>query len=97
LDQQALKILMAPNLIGYPFAAPPGLLPEVKEMLLTAFDKAWKDPALIADAAKMDFSVDPVSGHTIQEAVERAYSFPAETIERAKELTALRIATPQQR
>jgi hypothetical protein len=95
LDQQALRILMAPNLIGYPFAAPPGLLPEVKEMLLAAFDKVWKDPALVADAAKIDFSVNPVSGHTIQKAIEQAYSFPAQTIERAKELTALRTDTPQ--
>lgn len=87
IDQQVLKILMTPNLLGYPFAAPPGLLPEVKEMLLSAFDKVWKDPGLIEEAAKMQLPLSPISGQTLQKAVEEAYSFPAETVKRAEQLT----------
>jgi tripartite-type tricarboxylate transporter receptor subunit TctC len=86
IDQQAMKILMTPNLMGYPFAAPPGLSPDVKEVLLSAFDKVWKDPALITDAAKINLSLNPISGPTIQNAVAEAYSFPPETIKRAEEL-----------
>lgn len=87
IDQQALKILMVPNLLGFPFAAPPGLLPEVKEMLIAAFDKVWNDPAFLADAAKIDFSVSPVSARVMQNAVEEAYSFPPEIVKRAVDLS----------
>jgi DNA replication protein DnaD len=56
-------------------------------MLLTAFDKVWKDPALLKEAAKMGFAIDPISGETLQKAVEEAFSFPPETVKRAAELT----------
>ena len=87
IDQQVMKILMTPNLLGYPFAAPPGLSPEVKQMLLTAFDNVWKDSVLRQEAGKMGFAIDPISGRTLQKAVEEAHSFPTETVRRAEELT----------
>ena len=87
VDQQVMKILLTPNLLGYPFAAPPGLPPEVKQMLLTAFDNVWKDPVLLGEAGRMGFSIDPISGQTLQKAVEEAYSLPPEIVKRAAELT----------
>jgi tripartite-type tricarboxylate transporter receptor subunit TctC len=87
LDQQVVKMLVTPNLAGFPFAAPPGLLPEVKTMLVTAFANAIKDPGLIEDMKKIDFTLAPVSGPALQEAVADAYSFPPEAVKRAQEIT----------
>jgi hypothetical protein len=56
-------------------------------MLLTAFDNVWKDPVLLQEAGKMGFAIDPISGQTLQKAVEEGYSFPPETVKRAEELT----------
>ena len=37
LDRQALRLLLTREQFGFPLAAPPGVLPEVRDMLRTAF------------------------------------------------------------
>jgi tripartite-type tricarboxylate transporter receptor subunit TctC len=50
LDRAALRILMTRQIFGFPFAAPPGLLPQVRDLLRQAFDKTMQDPGTIEDA-----------------------------------------------
>lgn len=85
-DRQALDILMAPGGLGFPFAGPPGLLPEVRDMLRDAYEKVMKDQALIDEAQKVKFDLYPIKGTEIQRIVERVHAATPQAIERAKQL-----------
>lgn len=85
-DRQALEILMAAGNAGYPFAGPPGLLPEVRDMLRDAYAKTLADPALIDEAKRVKFDLNPISGAEIQRVVERVHAATPQAIERAKQL-----------
>ena len=60
LDREALRMLMTRQMFGFPFAAPPGLLPEVRDLLRTAFVKTMQDPQVREDAAKIKLELAPV-------------------------------------
>ena len=88
LDRQALRVLLTRELFGFPMTAPPGILPEVRDMLRTAFANTMKDPALLEDAKRVKYEIEPVSGETLQRAADAAFSASPEAIARAKELLA---------
>ena len=88
LDRQALRLLMAPQIFGFPFAAPPGLLPEVRDMLRTAFAKTMADPAVREDALKIKLELAPVTGAELEKVAREAYAAAPETVARAKALIA---------
>ena len=85
LDRQALRLLLTREQFGFPVAAPPGLLPEVRDMLRAAFEKAMQDPALREEAAKIKFEIEPVSAETLQRAADAAFAASPEAVARAKE------------
>ena len=86
LDRAALRILMTRQVFGFPYAAPPGLSPEVRELLRTAFVKTMQDPAVREDAAKIKLELAPVSGEALERAAHAAFAASPEAIARAKEL-----------
>jgi tripartite-type tricarboxylate transporter receptor subunit TctC len=88
LDRAALRILMTRQIFGFPFAAPPGLLPEVRDLLRTAFLKTMQDPQVREDAVKIKLELAPVSGDTLERAAHAAFAASPEVIARAKELIA---------
>jgi tripartite-type tricarboxylate transporter receptor subunit TctC len=88
LDRQALRLLMTPQVFGFPFAAPPGLLPEVRDLLLTAFTKTMADPQVAEDGKKLRLELAPVAGETLQRAAHEAESASPEVVARAKALVA---------
>lgn len=85
-DKQALEILMAAGSAGYPFAAPPGLLPEVRDLLRDAYAKTVADPAVIEEAKRVKFDLNPIAGADIQQLVERVHAATPQAIARAKQL-----------
>ena len=64
LDRNALRLLMAPQVFGFPFVAPPGLLPEVRDTLRAAFDRTMQDPRFRDDMIKVRLETDPGKGET---------------------------------
>jgi tripartite-type tricarboxylate transporter receptor subunit TctC len=86
LDHQALRVLMTRQIFGFPLAAPPHLLPEVRDLLRQAFDQTMQDPATREDARKIKLELAPIKGETIERAVLDAYSAAPEVIARAKAL-----------
>jgi tripartite-type tricarboxylate transporter receptor subunit TctC len=88
IDREALGILLLPQAFGFPFAAPPGLLPEVSEMLRTAFAQTMRDPQLVEEAHRIKLELMPVHGEELQRLVRAAYAAPSETIAHAKQLIA---------
>ena len=87
-SRQALALLGSASAIGYSFAAPPGLSPEVERALDDAFSQTMKDPAFLAAAAKRKLDIQPLSGTEVQKIVAEAVATPATVVEIAKRATA---------
>ncbi len=87
-DRQVLDLIFSRNLMGRPLLAPPGLDPGVAAALREAFAAAMHDPALIADARKIDLELNYVSGEDVQALIERLYRSPPAVIARAQAIAA---------
>jgi tripartite-type tricarboxylate transporter receptor subunit TctC len=88
LDRNALAVILLPQAFGFPFAAPPGLLPEVSAMLRDAFAQTMRDPQLIEEAQKIKMELRPVRGEELQRLIQEAHAAAPETIARARALIA---------
>jgi tripartite-type tricarboxylate transporter receptor subunit TctC len=83
-DRQVLELLFAPQDMGRPFFAPPGIPDERVRVLRSAFLQTLKDAAFLEEAEKQGIEVQPVSGEDIQALLERVYATSKEVVERAK-------------
>jgi tripartite-type tricarboxylate transporter receptor subunit TctC len=54
--------------------------------LREAFDKAMRDPELLAEAKKQLLDIDPISGARMRELVSGAYAAPGDVVARARAL-----------
>jgi tripartite-type tricarboxylate transporter receptor subunit TctC len=66
--------------IARPFAAPPGVPPDRVEMLRRAFDATMRDPEFLAEAARLNAEIDPLTGEQVQDIVTQVLSTPKDTI-----------------
>jgi Tripartite tricarboxylate transporter family receptor len=83
-DRNVFEFLFAPQEMGRPFFAPPGVPAERVQALRAAFAQTLKDPQFLAEAEKLGVEVQHVGGERIQQLVERIYASPPEIIARAK-------------
>ena len=83
-DRKVFEFLLAPQDMGRPFFAPPGVPAERLQALRDAFAQTLKDPQFLADADKMGIEVQVVRGEEVQALVERIYAAPPDVIARAK-------------
>jgi tripartite-type tricarboxylate transporter receptor subunit TctC len=82
-DRQIFKLVFGWLDLERPVGAPPGVPEERVNALREAFDKAMKDPALLADAQKAQVDIEPMSGKAIASFVEDAYHTPPEVAAKA--------------
>ena len=85
---QILYITFAPQQIGRPFAAPPGIPADRHAALSKAFDDTMKDPALLAEAAKEKMDIAPMTGGEVGELVDKLYAIPPDVIAKASKAIA---------
>jgi tripartite-type tricarboxylate transporter receptor subunit TctC len=83
-DRALLELVFSRQVIGRPFVAPPGLEPEVVQILRKAFDDTMRDPAFLAEMQKANLEVNSVSGEAVEELIKRLFATPTSVIERAK-------------
>jgi tripartite-type tricarboxylate transporter receptor subunit TctC len=88
IDTQALLILLTPQIFGFPFAAPPGLPPALRDTLRAAFAQTMQDTQFKDDAKKIKLEPHPVSGEVLERAAHEAYAASPAAVSRAKELIA---------
>ena len=81
-ERQAIDFLYAGQGIGRPFAAPPGLPPEVLKTLRDAFDATMKDPEFIADVKKQKFALDPENGASLAGLIDKIYATPKPIVDK---------------
>jgi len=83
-QRQILTLILSRQVMGRPFAAPPGIPEDRKQALRKAFDDAFKDPDLIAEATKRKMDVNPVSGADIEKLVAEIYATPPDIVAEAR-------------
>ena len=82
-DRAALRLVFARQVMGRPFLAPPGVPAERLALLRRAFMETMNDPALLAEAQKMQLEITPVAGETVQKLVAEIYATPPEIVQKA--------------
>lgn len=84
-EQKAvLDLVFARQRMGRPFLGPPGLQPEVRNILHKAFADALKDKQFLADAEKRKLDLTmPMTGDEIHTFIESLYKYPQPTVEKA--------------
>jgi tripartite-type tricarboxylate transporter receptor subunit TctC len=80
------RVLLSSGDLGRPFIAPPGTPAERVKVLRDAFAKAMNDPALLADAQKRKWDLEPSSGAEMEVTAREIMVQPPEVIERMKKL-----------
>jgi tripartite-type tricarboxylate transporter receptor subunit TctC len=86
--KQALDFFTADSLFAWPLMAPPDLPAERVAELRSAFDAMTEDPELLADAAKQNLEVNPVSGTAMQDFIQRLYKTPPDVLELVRKIYA---------
>ena len=79
------EFFLAPQEMGRPLAAPPGIPAERLQALQSAFSATMADPQLIRAAESIDADVDPISGDQMRTILKRLYGMSPGLIEKAKQ------------
>jgi tripartite-type tricarboxylate transporter receptor subunit TctC len=87
-DLDAIRLIFLQQETGRPIVAPPKVPPDRLAILRQAFDATMKDPEFLAEAAKAQLDVSPLSGAAIDDMLTKAYAAPKPVVERAKEILA---------
>jgi tripartite-type tricarboxylate transporter receptor subunit TctC len=82
-QKQMLRLLLAPQAMARPFAAPPGIPADRAQALQAAFDATMTDPAFLAEAKKLDLEVNPLSGPQVAALLATIYATPKDIIHQA--------------
>jgi tripartite-type tricarboxylate transporter receptor subunit TctC len=69
--------------MGRLFFAPPEMAPDRVDLLRAAFDAAMQDPALLAEAARMQLAVAGITGAQVQALIRQVYATPKDVVARA--------------
>jgi len=80
------RVLLSSGDLGRPFIGPPATPAERVNALRDAFDKAMKDPELLADAQKRRWDLDPSTGAELEATAMEIMMQPPEVVERMKKL-----------
>ncbi len=79
-DRQALKVHLAPQAYGRPFAVGPKVPEDRYVALRDAFWKTLHDPDFLADAKKRKLPITPLSGQDVQALVNEIYALPKDLL-----------------
>ncbi len=82
-QRQILTFWAAPNKMGRPFQAPPGLPEDRAALLRAAFAATLKDPELRAEAARMNLAVNGITGEQVAALIKQVYATPKDIVAKA--------------
>jgi len=82
-QRQVLRLLIAGQFVGRPFITTPDIPAERKAALRAAFDATMKDPEFLAEAAKTDMEITPISGASIDAFLAELYKTPKDVVGKA--------------
>jgi tripartite-type tricarboxylate transporter receptor subunit TctC len=80
------RVLLSSGDLGRPIISSPGVPAERVKLLREGFTKAMKDPALLAEAAKRKWDLEPTPGDRLEATAKEVVVQPREVIEKVKKL-----------
>jgi tripartite-type tricarboxylate transporter receptor subunit TctC len=83
-----IELTEIPYQLARPFAAPPGVPPDRAKALQDAFMATHKDPAYLAEAARLNIDVSPMSAEEVVHALHRLEKAPPQLLDYLKKLFA---------
>ena len=84
--KRVAKVLLSSGDLGRPFFGPPGMAPDRLKVLRDAFTKTMGDEALLAEAKKKQWDLDPMNGEELEALAKEIMVQPPEVIERVKKV-----------
>jgi tripartite-type tricarboxylate transporter receptor subunit TctC len=84
-DRKVMELIYSQLIFGRPYVLPPGTPPDRVAALRKAFMAALRDKETLVEAKKMNLDVDALDGEAVQAEVAKAFSMPANIVERAKQ------------
>ncbi|HWP56902.1 MAG TPA: tripartite tricarboxylate transporter substrate-binding protein [Candidatus Acidoferrales bacterium] len=76
------KVILAAGDFGRPLVFPPGVPADRVKILRDAFDRAVKDPALLAEAEKRRLEIDPTGAAELEALAKEVIATPPDTVQR---------------
>lgn len=86
-QKQVLTLVLAPQAMARPYAAPPGIPADRAAALRAAFDATMTDKQFLADADKLHLDVGPTRGADLEKLVAQLYATPKDIVEKTKHAT----------
>jgi tripartite-type tricarboxylate transporter receptor subunit TctC len=80
---QILRLLLTTHFMARPFAAPPDIPPDRKDILRNAFDETMNDADFRAEAAKLNLDINPITGRSIDKLLQEIYATPKDVAAKA--------------
>jgi len=87
-QRQMVRLILAGQAMARPYAAPPGIPQDRYRALVAAFDATMKDPEFLADAAKLQAEVSPVTAGEIDRLLADVYATPKPIVVKAAQAIA---------
>jgi tripartite-type tricarboxylate transporter receptor subunit TctC len=81
---QILKLFVSAHEFARPYAAPPGIPADRAAALIAAFDATTKDKDFLAETAKHQMEVAPVSGKKLADMLAELYATPEPILAKAR-------------
>ncbi|MFN3889666.1 MAG: Bug family tripartite tricarboxylate transporter substrate binding protein [Beijerinckiaceae bacterium] len=85
-QKDILSLLTAGGELGRPYVMSQAVPADRVEAMRRAFDASMKDPALLAEAAKLNAPILPAPGERATEIIRKIYSAPPALVEKAKKI-----------
>jgi tripartite-type tricarboxylate transporter receptor subunit TctC len=87
-QKQILKFVLNAQILGRPFAAPPGIPADRAAALRKAFDDTMADPALLAEMKARKLDVDHIRWQNIETLLTDLYATPKSIVEETRAIIA---------
>lgn len=86
VDRNVIRMMDYRQVMGRPYAAPPGVPADRLAALQKAFQETMTDPAFVADAKKNHMLIDPLRPEQMAKIVADAYAIPKNVVRRTWDL-----------
>ena len=83
-QRDVLSLISSPAALGQPYYAPPGVPAERIALLRAAFMDTLRDPDLLAEAAKIQAEIEPMSGELLTQIILSVIGAPSNIVEKAR-------------
>ena len=86
IGRRLANVLLAGDELGRPMVAPPGVPPERIKILREAYNKALRDPDLMAEVSRSRLDMEPITGQEIEALYKDLMDQPPAVVELVKKL-----------